>query len=40
LGEQYTITELPALSQYSSNIQTAEDNISMPHGQNMDITNT
>jgi len=35
-----TPTELPALSQHSPNIQTVGDNISIPHSQSIDITNT
>jgi len=35
-----TPTELLAPFQHFSNIQTAEDNVSMPHGQDMNITNT
>jgi len=35
-----TSTELPASSQYSSNVQTTEDNIFISHDQDMDITNT
>jgi len=34
-----TSTELPASSQYSSNVQTVGDNISISYSQDIDITN-